>query len=96
MKIRAIGDKIIVRPDPAAVQSTGGIILTATDTTAQDQGTVIAVGPGTYNEDGEFVNINVSEGDRVVYNKHTNARSTLTVDGDEYVFLTEDSIFAII
>lgn len=96
MRIRPIQDKIVVRPDEVSNTSTGGIVLTSTDTAEQCQGTVVAAGPGGFDENGVRQPMPVSEGDRIVYNKHANDRSTVNVTGEELVIITEDAIFAII
>ncbi|MEX0917744.1 MAG: co-chaperone GroES [Candidatus Paceibacterota bacterium] len=97
--IRPLGDRVVVRPlteEEAGSKSPSGIIIP--DTAKQEkpeQGVVIAVGEGKWNEDGDArVPMSVKEGDRVVFSKYGYEEVKL---GDKELYLvSEGSILAVI
>lgn len=91
--LKPIGDKVIVKPKAEEEKTTGGIILPDTAKEKPHEGTVIAVGPGKVLENGERKPMSVKEGDTVIYSKY--GGTEVTVGGEEYVILDEDSIYAI-
>ena len=91
--LKPIGDKVIVKPKAEEEKTSGGIILPDTAKEKPHEGTVIAVGPGSVLDNGERKPMAVKEGDTVVYSKY--GGTEITVDGEEYIILDEDSIYAI-
>lgn len=91
--LKPIGDKVIVKPKAEEEKTTGGIILPDTAKEKPHEGTVIAVGPGRVLENGERKPLSVKEGDTVVYSKY--GGTEVTVEGEDYMILDEDSIYAI-
>jgi chaperonin GroES len=91
--LKPIGDKVIVKPKEEEEKTSGGIILPDTAKEKPHEGTVIAVGPGKVLENGERKPMSVKEGDTVIYSKY--GGTEVTVGGEEYVILDEDSIYAI-
>jgi chaperonin GroES len=91
--LKPIGDKVIVKPKAEEEKSLGGIILPDTAKEKPHEGTVIAVGPGKVLENGERRSMTVKEGDTVIYSKY--GGTEVTVGGEEYVILDEDSIYAV-
>jgi len=88
-----IGDKVIVKAKAEEDKTSGGIILPDTAKEKPQEGTVIAAGPGKVLENGERKPLSVKEGDTVIYSKY--GGTEITVEGDEYIILDEDSIYAI-
>jgi chaperonin GroES len=93
MKLRQIGDKVVVKPNDSEETSAGGIILPDTAKKRPQEGTVVAVGPGKLLDDGARAKINVAVGDTVVYSKY--GGTEVTVEGVEYTILEEDQIYAV-
>lgn len=91
--LKPIGDKVIVKPKAEEEKTSGGIILPDTAKEKPQEGTVIAVGPGKVLDNGERKPMAVKEGDTVIYSKY--GGTEITVDGEEYIILDEDSIYAV-
>lgn len=91
--LKPIGDKVVVKAKAEEEKTVGGIILPDTAKEKPQEGTVVAVGPGKVLENGQRKSMTVKEGDVVVYSKY--GGTTVTVNGEEYIILDEDSIYAI-
>ena len=97
--IRPLNDKVIVRPlteDELGTKSASGIIIPETAKKEKpEQGVVIAVGPGKWDEDGEKrMSLDVKEGDRVVFSKY--GYDELKFEDKEYFIVGETSILGVI
>jgi chaperonin GroES len=90
-------DRVLIRPlseEEVRGKKASGIILPETlDKEKPEQGEVIAVGEGKY-ENGAVVKPLVKKGDRIVFSKY--GYDEVTIDGVEYFFLREDNILGII
>ena len=93
MKIRPLGDKVVVKASTADERTAGGIVLPDTAKERPQQGTVVAVGPGRLLENGERATMAVQEGDTVVYSKY--GGTEVKLDGEEFLILDQDSIYAV-
>lgn len=93
MKIRPLGDRIFVKRVENNEETVGGIIIPDTAQEKPMEGTIVAVGPGNY-EDGERVALHVREGDRIVFGKWSG--DDVEIDGEEFVILTEDNIIGVL
>ena len=91
--LKPISDKVIVKPKAEEEKTSRGIILPDTAKEKPQEGTVIAVGPGKVLDNGERKPMAVKEGDTVIYSKY--GGTEITVDGEEYIILDEDSIYAV-
>ncbi|HLW67242.1 MAG TPA: co-chaperone GroES [Gemmataceae bacterium] len=67
MKLKPIGDRVIVRRHASEDKSTGGIILPDTAKKKPQRGTVLAVGPGKLQDDGSRRALQVKEGEEVLF-----------------------------
>lgn len=93
MSLKPLGDRVIVKADPAESTTASGLYL-ATETKEKPQtAVVIAVGPGRLTEKGEYMPMPVKEGDRVVYGKF--AGTEITIDGEEVLILRADDMYAV-
>lgn len=97
--IKPLADRVVVRPlteEEMGTTSPAGIILP--DSAKQEkpeQGIVLAVGPGKWNEDGDGrVAMTVKEGDRVVFSKY--GYDEVKLDKEDYYIVSESSILGII
>ncbi|HTE18799.1 MAG TPA: co-chaperone GroES [Armatimonadota bacterium] len=93
MKIRPLGDKVVVKASTAEERTSGGIVLPDAARERPQQGTVVSVGPGRLLENGERAAMAVKEGDTVIYSKY--GGNEIKLDGEEYLILDQDSIYAI-
>jgi len=91
--IRPIGEKVVVKPESEEEKTSGGIILPDTAKQKPQLGAVVAVGTGRLLDDGKRAAMTVKVGDRVVYSKY--GGNEVTVEGEEYLILDVDSIYAI-
>ena len=96
--IKPLGDKVVVRPltsEENGTTSASGIIIPDTAKKEKpEQGIVLAVGPGKWNEDGDKrLPVEVKVGDRVVFSKY--GYDEVKVDGKEYFLVSENSILGI-
>ena len=96
--IKPLGDRVIVRPlteEEQGSTSPSGIIIP--DTAKKDkpeQGVVLAVGPGKWDEDGETrLPMDVKEGDRVVFSKY--GYDEVKIDDAEYFLVSESNILGV-
>jgi chaperonin GroES len=93
MKIRPLGDKVVVRASTAEERTTGGIVLPDAAREKPQQGQVVAVGPGRLLETGDRAPMNVSEGDTVIFSKY--GGQEVKLNGEELLILDQESIYAI-
>ncbi len=94
MKIRPIGDKVVVEVLEEEDKSAGGLYLPDSAKKKPTQGKVVAVGDGKILEDGSRAPMSVKVGDRVLFSKY--GGNEVAVNGSEYTILDEDQIYAII
>ncbi|OGZ32996.1 MAG: co-chaperone GroES [Candidatus Portnoybacteria bacterium RBG_13_41_18] len=96
MKLKPLSDRVILEPVSEEKKSKGGIILPETASKERpEQGKVIAVGPGKFDEDGEKrIPMAVKKGDVVLFTKY--GPNEVKIDGKEYLIAKEEDILAII
>lgn len=96
--VRPLGDRVIVRPltdaESGTVSTSGIIIPDSAKKEKPEQGIVIAVGPGKWNEDGDArLPLEIKVGDKVIFSKY--GFDEVKVDGKEYFIVGEASILGI-
>ena len=89
VKVRPLGDRVLVEPAPAEEKTVSGIIIPDTAKEKPQRGSIIAIGTGKKDEP-----LTVKVGDTVLYGKY--AGTELTIDGKDYLIMRESDIFAII
>ncbi|HIN46119.1 MAG TPA: co-chaperone GroES [Candidatus Marinimicrobia bacterium] len=94
MKVKPLSDRIVVRQADAEEMSSGGIILPDTAQEKPQQGKVMSIGPGKTADNGELIKMSLKVGDRVLYGKYSGTE--VTIDGEEYVFMRESDILAVL
>ena len=94
MKIRPLGDRVLVRPEEEAEVKKGGIIIPDTAKEKPQQGTVVAVGTGKLDDDGKKIPFNVKKGDKVLMPKY--GGTEVKIDDKEYQIVREDDILGVI
>jgi chaperonin GroES len=92
MKLKPLGDRLIVKPIEEEETTASGIVLPDTAKEKPQKGKVVAVGDGAYNEDGSRRPIDLSEGDEVLYSKY--GGTEVTVDGDDLLVLSSRDVLA--
>ena len=95
MNIKPLGDRVVLKKVEAKEETTeGGIVIPDSAKEEPQEGKVVAVGPGKRLDNGEVAELEVSEGDVVIYNKF--AGNELKRNGEEYLVLSEKDILAIV
>ena len=94
LKLKPIGDKVIVQRLGSVERSKGGLYLPDAAQEKPQEGKVIAIGSGRTLKNGKVVPMSVKTGDRIIFGKYSG--SEIKVDEKEYVFLSEDDILAIV
>jgi chaperonin GroES len=94
MKVVPLNDKIVVKRVEAEEKTAGGIVLPDTAKEKPRQGKVLSLGEGKLLDSGKRAAFQVKEGDRVLFSSY--AGNEVTVDGDEYLIMTEDDILAVV
>ena len=94
MKFRPLHDRVVIRRVNAEEKTTGGIIIPDTAQEKPMEGKVLAVGPGTRNEQGQLVPLDVKEGDRILFGKWSGTEVKL--DAEELLIMKESDIMGII
>jgi chaperonin GroES len=93
MKIRPLGDKVVVKASTAEERTLGGIVLPDSAREKPQQGTVVAIGPGRLLENGDRAPMSVAIGDTVIYSKY--GGNEVKLGGEELLILDQESIYAV-
>ena len=94
MKIKPLRDRVLVVGIEEKEKTAGGIIIPDTAKEKPQEGKIIAVGPGKWDEKGKRVPMGVKKNDRVLFGKY--AGDEIKIDGVEYLIMREDDILGII
>jgi len=94
MKIKPLGDRILIKPSPAEDKTKGGIILPDTAKEKPVVGEVVAIGPGRKSDEGKLIAPEGKVGDKILYGKYSGTETT--IDGKEYLIMRESDVFAIV
>jgi chaperonin GroES len=93
-KLRPLGDRVVIQPTPREEMTKSGIVLPDTAKEKPQEGTILAAGPGRILEDGKREQMDVKEGDKVLYAKY--AGTEFKVEGDELLIVSQKDILAIV
>ena len=94
MKIKPLGERVLVELVKEEEVSKGGIIIPDSAKEKPQEGKVIAIGTGKLDENGKVVPFNVKKGDLVLMPKY--GGTEVKIDGNEYQIVREDDILAVI
>ena len=94
MKIKPLGDRLLVKPLEEEDVTASGIVLPETAKEKPQKGDVLAVGPGSRDDEGKHINMEISVKDTVLYAKY--AGTEIKVEADKLLILRESDILAII
>lgn len=92
--LRPLGDRVVIELIEVEEKTSSGIVLPGSAQEKPQEGKVVAVGNGVVRDNGQRVELEVKEGDRVVYSKY--AGTELKYDGSEYLILRESDILAVL
>ncbi|MEO0965185.1 MAG: co-chaperone GroES [Planctomycetota bacterium] len=94
MKVRPLGDKILVQRVEAEEKTASGIYLPESAKEKPQQAKVLALGAGKVLDNGERAPFTVKEGDTVIIGKW--GGTEVKVDGEDYMVMSEDEVLAIV
>jgi chaperonin GroES len=94
MNIRPLHDRVLVRREEEETKTAGGIVLPGSAAEKPSRGVVIAAGKGKVNDKGEVRPVDVKAGDKVIFGQY--AGSTVKVNGEELLIMSENEILAVI
>jgi chaperonin GroES len=92
MDLQPLGDRLIVEALEEEETTTSGIVLPDTAKEKPQRGRVLAVGPGSRDEDGNFIAMEVAEGDEIIYSKY--GGTEIKLGTEDYLILRETDILA--
>ncbi len=95
MKVRPLGEKILVKRAEAQSKTDAGIYLPESAKDQPKEGKVVALGSGILNKDtGEYMPFTVKKGDRIIFTSY--AGTEVKIGDDEMLILTQDDVLGII
>ncbi len=95
MKVRPLGEKILVKRAEAQSKTDAGIYLPESAKDQPKEGKVVALGSGILNKDtGEYMPFTLKKGDRVIFTSY--AGTEVKIGDDEMLILTQDDVLGII
>ena len=94
VKIKPIGDRVLVEHIEEKEQVRGGIIIPDSAKEKPQEGEVIAVGKGKSNDEGKVFPLDVKAGNRVLFGKYSGTE--IKIDGEEVLILREDEVLAVV
>ena len=92
MNLQPLGDRLIVEVLEEEETTVSGIVLPDTAKEKPQRGKVLSVGPGPRDEDGEYIKMDVEEGDEVIFSKY--GGTEIKVGTEEYLILRESDVLA--
>ncbi len=92
MKLQPLGDRLIVEVLDEEQETMSGIVLPDTAKEKPQRGRVLAVGPGSRDDNGKFVPMDLAEGDEIVFSKY--GGTEIKVGTDDYLILRLSDVLA--
>ena len=95
LKLRPLGDRIVVRPSEGEEKTASGLYLPETAKEKPQQGEVLAAGPGRFDEEGEKrIPLDVKVGDKVLFARY--GGTEIKLDGEKILILKESDVLAVL
>lgn len=94
MKFRPLHDRVVVRRIEEDERTSGGIIIPDTAKEKPQEGEVVAVGPGTRDESGKLIPIDLKAGDRVLFGKWSGTE--VKIDDEELIIMKESDVMGVL
>ena len=91
--LEPLEDRIVVKPGEEEETTVSGIVIPDTAKEKPQEGEVVAVGPGRF-EEGNRIPMDVKVGDKVIYSKY--GGTEVKIEGDEYLILSARDVLAIV
>ena len=94
ISLKPLGNRVVVKPVEEEDITAGGIVLPESAKEKPQKGEILAIGPGDRDDDGKRIELDVAEGDIVLYAKYSGTE--IKMDGDKLLILRESDILAIV
>jgi chaperonin GroES len=94
IKIRPLGDRLLVEPIEAEETTASGLLLPETAKEKPQQGSVLAAGEGRRDDNGKRIEMDVKVGDRVLFAKY--AGTEIKLDGKKLLIMKESDVLGIV
>ena len=94
VSIKPLEDRIVIKQVDAEQVTASGLVIPDTAKEKPQEGEVVAVGPGRFDDNGNRVPLDVAEGDVVVFSKY--GGTEVKYDGQEYLLLNARDILAVV
>ena len=94
MKFRPLHDRVVVKRVDSATKTSGGIIIPDTAAEKPQQGEVVAVGPGSRDESGKLIAIDLKKGDKVLFGKWSGTE--VKIDGQDLLIMKESDVMGVL
>jgi chaperonin GroES len=94
LKLKPLGNRVVIEPVEQEEITAGGIVLPETAKEKPQQGMILSVGPGDRDEDGKRIPMDVAVGDKVLFAKYSGTE--IKVDSKKLLILRESDILAIV
>lgn len=95
MNLKPLGDRVVVKPqEEAEARTASGLVIPDTAKEKPQQGTILAVGPGALDDDGDRIPMDVEVGDIVLYSKY--GGTEVKVGGEEYLIVSARDLLAVV
>ncbi len=94
MKIKPLGDRVIIQVLESDEKTKSGIVVPETAKEKPQEGKVISVGKGKVNEDGKLQKLDVKKGDKVLFSKYSGTE--INIDGEEHLIIREDDVLGVV
>ncbi|HYY76483.1 MAG TPA: co-chaperone GroES [Gaiellaceae bacterium] len=92
MDLQPLGDRLIVEALEEEETTVSGIVLPDTAKEKPQRGRVLAVGPGPRDEDGEYIKMDLEEGDEIIFSKY--GGTEIKLGTEDYLILRESDVLA--
>jgi chaperonin GroES len=93
-QLKPLGDRVVVHPTPREEMTKSGIVLPDTAKERPQEGTILAAGPGRILDDGSREAMDVSVGQKILFQKY--AGTEFKLDDEELLILSQKDILAVI
>ncbi len=93
-QLKPLGDRLVVKPTPREEMTKSGIVLPDTAKERPQEGTIVAAGPGRTLDDGSREPMDVSPGQKVLFQKY--AGTEFKLDDEELLILSQKDVLAVI
>ena len=93
-QLKPLGDRLVIRPTPREEMTKSGIVLPDTAKERPQEGTILAVGPGRTLDDGSKEPIEVSVGQKILFQKY--AGTEFKLDDEELLILSQKDVLAVV